>query len=59
MILGILPLVKIDEWGIYGQKTKNAVYAFMKNRGKLSMYELLTWRGGNVGPKTIGELSTC
>lgn len=54
---GLMQPIQDGGFGLYGKKTANAVYTFMKNSGKLSKWESLYWRGYNIGKKTLEELN--
>lgn len=56
MILGFLPVIEYDEWGIYGRKTAKAVLDFQIQNVKLSWYERYVLRGSRVGLKTSRAL---
>lgn len=55
--LGLMQPIKENEFGWYGGKTSQAVYQFMLNSGRLSIWERRFWRGDNVGKKTLEELN--
>ncbi len=54
---GYLQPLTEQEFGWYGKKTANAIYRFMVDSGKLSVWEKLYWKGGNIGDKTLTELN--
>jgi len=56
MILGYLPLISTSEWGIYGKKTREAVFAFQLDKVPMNFLDKL-YKGKYVGAKTISALS--
>lgn len=54
---GYMEPFKTDEIGIFGPKTRAAVFAFQLQKVALTWYEKNVLRGSIVGPKTIEQLN--